>query len=51
LNRIVEIGGASEHAGEQRIDVFNEIGAALGGSRGCELNNERCRAGDLTNQA
>ena len=51
LNRVVEIARMREHAAKQRIDVVEEIRAALGGHRGGERNDERRRAGDLRNQA
>jgi hypothetical protein len=49
-NRIVEIARVRDHAGKQRIDVIEEIRAALGGNRRCERDDERRRAGGLRNQ-
>jgi hypothetical protein len=39
-----------EHAAKQRIDVVEEIRAALGANRGSERDDQRRRAGDLCNQ-
>jgi hypothetical protein len=51
LNRVVEIARVREHTAKQRIDGVEEIRTALGGSRGCERNDKRRRAGNLRNQA
>ena len=48
--RVVEIAGMGEHAAKQRIDVVEELRAALGRSRGCERNSERRRAGGVRYQ-
>ena len=51
ISRIVEIARVRDNAGKRRIDIIEEIRAALGGNRGRERNDDRRRAGDPRNQA